>query len=374
MRRQIEPSAAKAYVRNGDRKLINNTGLGFAFRRWVFDAIGGFDVVSSPSDDLWMWSKFLPLDEARIPQLPYAWPIDGYINRQCTKAKMGSCDETCFHFEHGGSSSRRYSAYVYACLRQSAFPLWDVDYDPASDAMPKWADDGVWTRLRKDVIKRISRLDDDETDTSAKAKAAARRVIDEANFAEFGEIPAGQSLRVVTVLTERNTPEDVALHRDRVVESFKQDVEYVCVSDRPVPGVRTVRPTVKNAVLRQMDVFRKDVSGGGTCLYMSLGAVPIDEIKICAVPDGFFGASNPRHSQITVGKWRIFDDDVMLFSGDFQFVYDQYASGAGFDQDKMFISSSQCIAYNLYRRGIRIRNVCQFLDAQTIMFNGYSSY
>jgi len=48
----------------------------------------------------------------------------------------------------------------------------------------------------------------------------------------------------------------------------------------------------------------------------------------------------------------------MLFSGDFQFVYDQYASGAGFDQDKMFISSSQCIAYNLYRRGVRIRNVC----------------
>ena len=47
----LEPSNARSYVKFNDRRLVNNAGLAFAFKRWVFDAVGGFDVISSPGDD-----------------------------------------------------------------------------------------------------------------------------------------------------------------------------------------------------------------------------------------------------------------------------------------------------------------------------------
>lgn len=82
----LEPAMTRTYSRTNDKRMLNNTGLGFAFRRWVFDAIGGFDVIASPSDDMWLWSKLFEIDGSRISLFPYAKSVDGCSNRQCTKA------------------------------------------------------------------------------------------------------------------------------------------------------------------------------------------------------------------------------------------------------------------------------------------------
>lgn len=123
-----------------------------------------------------------------------------------------------------------------------------------------------------------------------------------------------------------------------------------------------------------MEAFRPEVSGGGICLYMSLGAVPVEKIQLCDVPDGFVGFSNPRYSGATAAAWRLYNKDVFLFSGDFGFIYEGYSDEGPFRQSAAFVDPCQCAAYNLYRRGVVIRNVCQFLDVQYVQYGKPSSY
>ncbi len=362
----LEPSNTRSYVKDHDKRLVNNAGLGFAFKRWLFDAISGFDVISSPGDDQWLWQKLFEVDRYRISLLPYVNYLDGVYNKQCTRAVMKSCNEICFHIEHTDIIGRRYAAYVYACARQSTYPLWDVEYDVEKDEMPEWkADDEPWIQIRKDTINLIAQLSPDLVENAAIAKSSAKKVIDEVNLKTFGNIPDRRKLKVITNLTYINTIEDVIMHQKLVKNMLGEDVEYICITDKDIHDVRTMKPTVKNKLMQMIDAFREDIAGkNDICLYMSLGAIPVEKIEICNVPHGFIGMSNPRYSNPTSELWKLYGNDTVLFSGDFSFIYDSYMDNSTFNQSQMFIDPCQCIAYNLYAKNIKIRNICQFIDVQ----------
>lgn len=372
----LEPSNARSYVKFNDRRLVNNAGLAFAFKRWVFDAVGGFDVISSPGDDQWLWQKLFEVDRYKISLLPYINFLDGIYNKQCTRIVMKSCNEICFHIEHTDIIGRRYAAYVYACARQSAYPLWDVEYNVEKDEMPTWkTGDEPWIQIRKDTINAISQLKPELVEESAKAKSSAKKVIDEVNFKTFGHIPAGRKLKVITHLTYINTVKDVIFHQKRVKEMLGDHIEYICIVDKDIQGVKTVKPTVKNKLMQMIDAFREDIAGkNDICLYMSLGAIPVEKIELCNVPCGFIGMSNPRYSNPTCEMWKLYGNDTILFSGDFNFIYESYMDKTVFDQSQMFIDPCQCIAYNLYVNKVKIRNICQFIDVQYMKHEKPESY
>ena len=45
-----------------------------------------------------------------------------------------------------------------------------------------------------------------------------------------------------------------------------------------------------------------------------------------------------------------------------------------FDQEKSFIEATQCVAYNLYNRGVEIRNVTWFFDTVLLKIGQWTTY
>lgn len=81
----------------------------------------------------------------------------------------------------------------------------------------------------------------------------------------------------------------------------------------------------------------------------------------------FIGLNNPRHSKVISNVWNLYLCNIILFSGDFSFIYDDYALKTGkFDQKKFFMHPDHCIAYSLYAHGIGIRSLSQFVDVTAV--------
>lgn len=117
--------------------------------RKAFDKIGGLDVLTSPSDDVWFWFGFIGISNQRLNSLPYQTFLDDCKNRLLASSGVKTNDEVCFHVEHGTPNQRRYAAYVYACNRQSPTPFCDIDYDKSKpDVLPAWKDD-AWSNVRR---------------------------------------------------------------------------------------------------------------------------------------------------------------------------------------------------------------------------------
>ena len=318
----LEKSMLKCYFEDRQSFVNSNTGLGFAMRRETYDAMGGFDVISSPSEDVWFWFKFMRLYVNNLHVVPYQPYMDDVVVKVMPGCRIKACDEVCFHVEHSAVGGSAYAAYVYACGRQTVYPKWDVRYDPASDALPEWNGDDVWIRARKETVRRIGLLGDQTMSSFIEAKRAAKKIIDDVNLESFGPVPAGRKLKVITVLDERHRPEDVVVHMGIVKKRLKADFEYVCLSDVEIEGVKTLGKTVRNDFLGLIDAFRPDVARpDDICLFMSLDAVPVEDFSLCDVPKGFIGMPNPRYSSNFGHMWQMYLPDVILFSGDFSFIY-----------------------------------------------------
>lgn len=48
-----------------------NTGFAWAVTRRWFDKIGGFDVLTSPGEDLWFWHLVIGFHLSELRRLPY---------------------------------------------------------------------------------------------------------------------------------------------------------------------------------------------------------------------------------------------------------------------------------------------------------------
>ena len=364
--------------RLSDEKMVNHgSGLVFAMKRETIRRIGGFDVISSPSEDMWFWFKFIRFDDKgkNTGWLPYQLYMDESGLKTFLPKPPVKCDMTCFHVEHSSKASNRYAAYVYACNRQTFFQKWDVDYDPSSLELPKWRDNGVWTDIRKKTIQSIAELPDKTIGDFLQQKKAASDVIDRVNSEFFGEIAGGRKLVIVTILDGFHGPKDVLEHKAILKENLETEFEYVCISDTEIKGVKTVHRKLKNEFLNCVNAFDPEISNPDDVrLYMSLDTIPVEKFRICSVPEGYIGLLNSRQSMNMQGEWMQYHDGIFLFSGDFSFVFENVTEGKPFDQEREFISGTQCIAFNLHDRGIRVGNVTWFVDVLPAKIPACASY
>ena len=169
-------------------------------------------------------------------------------------------------------------------------------------------------------------------------KGQAKRIINAVNIDVFGKMPDRRNLTVVTCLDKRHSKEDVIVHMELFKKHLKNPFEYVCISDRPINGIRTAKPSGISEKFQALEAFRKDVQDSdGVTLYVSLDTIPVDDIELCDVPGMFIGMLNPRHSKIMSDAWKIYVCDAILFSGDFSFVHENYVSSScPFNQRKAF--------------------------------------
>lgn len=78
-----------------------------------------------------------------------------------------------------------------------------------------------------------------------------------------------------------------------------------------------------------MNAFRRELHDGGQVLFTSLDAIPVADFEICKLPDMFIGLNNPRHSNVVSNVWKLYLCNIILFSGDFSFIYDDYMLKTG---------------------------------------------
>ena len=161
-------------------------------------------------------------------------------------------------------------------------------------------------------------------------KGRTKDIINSVNFQVFGKISDEKKLVVVTSLDKNHSKDDVLLHNAFFKKHLKNNFDYICISNDDIDGIHTVKPSQIGYKFRMIDAFRKDICQiNSIVLYVSLDTIPVDDIELCNIPDMFIGMLNPRHLRLVKDIWKIYDCNVMLFSGDFSFVHEIYTSSNG---------------------------------------------
>lgn len=84
-----------------------------------------------------------------------------------------------------------------------------------------------------DAIKK----DDGQHDDVSSSKERARLLINGVNRSVFGELPKRSKMKIVTILDDRHSVENVVLHKKMFEARFKNDFEYVCVSEKEIDSI-----------------------------------------------------------------------------------------------------------------------------------------
>lgn len=71
VRKSLEKSAMKKAIEDNNWHFAFNTGFAWAVTRQWFDKTGGFDVLTSPGEDLWFWHLVIGFRSSELRRLPY---------------------------------------------------------------------------------------------------------------------------------------------------------------------------------------------------------------------------------------------------------------------------------------------------------------
>lgn len=84
-----------------------------------------------------------------------------------------------------------------------------------------------------DAIKK----DDGRHDDVSLSKERTRLLINGVNRGVFGELPKRSKMKVITVLDDRHLAENVVRHKKMFETRFKNDFEYICISEKEIDGI-----------------------------------------------------------------------------------------------------------------------------------------
>ena len=346
-------------------------GFGVFMTRSLFDHLGGLPVTSSAGADSWLWYRIIghwrrPYTLFRLPyNAPYLW---NYGLKPFPR--IGSTNELLCHIGHGPRVDRHYQAQALLARWSTTMPYEDI----TDDAIPKWSDTQsgrIHSKARAELLSMDSGKSDEES------IRLARECFDRAAAEEYGEIDDGHPLVVSTALRsgDRYTPDHVLMLRDLFKRHLKTPHDFVCISDVDIPGVHTV-PFESSATdtpyfYSQIELYREIYPKGASVLTCDLDCIPIADFTMHRCPEGTFWMGWEQHNWPQSNRC-IWNGGLTYFSGNFDFIFNDFMCGNGREQMKSlfsFISSQEFIQGSLFRHGITIQDILRHICFE--FYHGY---